>query len=160
MISKLSTHTDVWKFIETKKDELFQSSSKEVTFGFIDKACKMEIVSGERYKDPLIKYTIGDGYFTFYSHHGFDIFWLYVSLLRNNSSFLEFFDLYKPQVTVITLWSELCVLAHYCSHSLPSEKIDTLLKTGDYEDRVDERHNLVVRTFRILKDLQKAHYAI
>ncbi len=160
MITVLSTHTEVWKFIEKKTDELFQSGSKEVSFDFIDKACKMELVFGERYKDPLIKYTIGDGFFSFVSHSGFDIFWLYVSLLRNKSGLLEFFDCYKPQVINITLWSELCVLAHYCSHSLSPENIDALLKTGDYQDRVDERHNLVVNTFKILKDLQKAHYSI
>ena len=53
--------------------------------------------------------------------------------------------------TIIVLISEMNVFAHY-SYVL-GDKYDDLLKRGDYEDINQDRKNLVLDTYKILKML-------
>ena len=64
---------------------------------------------------------------------------------------MQLYDKYHLEDTNIVLISEMNVFAHY-SYVL-GDKYDDLLKRGDYEDINQDRKNLVLNTYKILKML-------
>ena len=144
-----STYSDVYRSFGKLKDRLFNEECKTIEFEFLDQHCKMEYVSGERWKNLCIKYTLGEN-FEFHSHN-ICLFWLYIVLKRNNSKLVQLYDKYHLEDTNIVLISEMNVFAHY-SYVL-GDKYDDLLKRGDYEDINQDRKNLVLNTYKILKML-------
>lgn len=152
-ITLTSTYSDVFRSFNGLKDRLFNEGLKEIEFDFLDKHCKMEYVSGTRWNNLCLKYTMGNN-FEFHSHNVY-MFWLYLVLKRNNSRLVDFFEYYHLEDTDIVLWSELSVFAYY-SYVLGPD-YDDLLRKGDYEDRNDERKELVLNTCAVLKKIWKLH---
>lgn len=144
-----STYSEVYRSFGRFYDRLFNEEINAIEFDFLDQHCKMEYVSGERWTNLCIKYTIGDN-FEFHSHNCY-LFWLYIVLKRNNSKLVQLFDKYHLEDTNIVLISEMNVFAYY-SYIMGAD-YDNLLKRGDYEDINPDRKKLVLNTYYILEML-------